>query len=149
MASCKNDFICTLLVQFFYSFFVCSADLEKLCTRSFSPYVKVYARLFMPCLRADVSYFQCCNKGNRRHRHAGKSRTDPRCGFKSNRWSRDQVNLVPRAFHPFFEGKALGTRLEIRCNQVSPTRLRGSMLGGCDCTKAIESLPRRVFALKW
>ena len=45
----------------------------------------------MPCLRAEVSYFQCCNKGNKRRLHAGKSRTDPHCGFKSERWSQDQV----------------------------------------------------------
>ena len=48
----------------------------------------------MPCLRADVSYFQCCNKGNRRRLHAGKSRTDPTahdCSFKSKRWPQDQV----------------------------------------------------------
>ena len=51
--------------------------------------IYVYARL--PCLRADVSYFQCCNKGNGRRLHAGKSRTDPHCGFKSKRWLQDQV----------------------------------------------------------
>ena len=48
----------------------------------------------MPCLRADVSYFQCCNKGNRTRLHAGKSRPTPTahdCGFKSKRRSQDQV----------------------------------------------------------
>ena len=152
MASCKNDLICTLLIQFFYSFLS-----VQLIWKNFAPGRSPPTSKFMRhclCLACVQTYpiSSGCNKGNRRRLHAGKSRIDPRCyrcGFKSNRWSRDQVDLVPRAFHPFFEGKALGKRLEIRCNQVSPTRLQGSMLGGCDCTKAIESLPRRVFALKW
>ena len=43
----------------FLLFFVCSADLEKLCTRSFSPYVKFHRLMFMRdclCLACVQTY---------------------------------------------------------------------------------------------
>ena len=44
------------------------------------------------CLRADVSYFLCCNKGNRRRLHAGKTK---RQKAKSLKTSKEEKGVKP------------------------------------------------------
>ena len=69
----------------------------------------------MPCLRADVSYFQCCNKGNRRRLHAGKSR-----------WQQDQVPLSTRLQGSMlFDGRV---RLYTGYRITSTTGIRAKMV---------------------
>ena len=94
MASCKNDFICTLLMQFFYSFLS-----VQLIWKNFAPGRSPPTSKFMRdclCLACVQTYpissvatkviGDACTQASR-----GPTPTAHDCSFKSKRWPQDQV----------------------------------------------------------